>query len=120
MELKLERIGTPGALALGRKIVRDFHTYELLGYWYALREVWAHRAIVLGIRVDGRRCGYLVHGLSRRDRMARIMYLATEPEVRGRAWERRCSAGCAGITRTLSSTLRWRTRPSPPMGRSAG
>ena len=84
MELKLERIGTPGALALGRKIVRDFHTYELLGYWYALREVWAHRAIVLGIRVDGRRCGYLVHGLPDRDRMARIMYLATEPEVRGR------------------------------------
>lgn len=83
MELKLERIRLPGALAMSWKIVRDFHAYELMGYGYALREVWAGTAVVLGIRVDGRRCGYLVHGLPDRQGLARIMYLATDPRVRG-------------------------------------
>lgn len=83
MELTFKRMRLPGALALCRDIVRDFHAYELKGYAYALAEIVTRKAIAITVFSGGRRCGYLVHGLPDGQGMLRIMYLATEQRVRG-------------------------------------
>ena len=41
MQITLRRLGPIEVLRLGRKIVRDFHRYELAGYHYAERSIFA-------------------------------------------------------------------------------
>lgn len=83
MQITLRRLGPIEVLRLGRKIVRDFHRYELAGYHYAERSIFAGRSIALEIAAAGRPCGYLVHELPDPDGLLRVAYLATEPRVRG-------------------------------------
>ena len=114
MQITLRRLGPIEVLRLGRKIVRDFHRYELAGYHYAERSIFAGRSMALEIAAAGRPCGYLVHELPDPDGLLRVAYLATG--CGATALVRRCSGSSVRTTPTPPSTLKWRTLPPPEAG----